>query len=180
MKYSLWLLVPAVILATLLACSQKQSQDTLLDPDEPPLLLEELDENGAGRPEPDGPVADNYRCHVCHMNFDGENFSTMHARANVGCEDCHGKSYAHCSDEDNITPPDVMFPKDKINDSCFECHDKDDVKEEAGHKKFYAGESDHEYCTECHATKHKVPVRTRRWNRKTGELIEDDKVRMIE
>jgi hypothetical protein len=116
--------------------------------------------------EPDGPVADNSRCYVCHINFDGEKLTAIHARANVGCENCHGASDAHCSDEDNITPPEIMYPAAKINSSCWKCHP--DGKLSGGM----------EYCTDCHG-EHRLSYRTRRWDKETGELIEDDKVRMV-
>ena len=132
--------------------------------EEPLLLLDEVEPSvvgGAG-----GPVADNSRCYVCHINFDGEELTAMHARRDVGCEDCHGASDKHCSDEDNITPPDKMFAKDAINSFCKSCHP--DAKL-GGDKK---------YCVECHG-KHVMEHRTRRWNKKTGELLEDDRVRML-
>jgi len=56
--------------------------------------------------------------------------------------------------------------KAAINDFCKGCHP--DGKLGGGKK----------YCTECHG-KHVMEHRTRRWDKKTGELIEDDKVRML-
>jgi hypothetical protein len=132
---------------------------------EPPLLLEE----GSASEEfgsPTGPVADNSRCHVCHMNYEDEALSIMHARANVGCEQCHGASDAHCSDEDNITPPDIMYPAHKINSFCKSCHPKAKL---GGDKK---------YCVDCHG-EHRLTHRTRKWDKATGNLVEDDKVRML-
>ncbi len=126
-----------------------------------------------------GEGADNSRCLVCHMNFEVEELAQVHAEAGIGCEDCHGSSDAHCSDEDNVTPPDKIYGPADVNPSCRECH-----KDLAGsppsakaHKKILAGGSSTR-CTDCHG-KHRLPVRTRRWDPKTGKLIKDDKVRMI-
>jgi hypothetical protein len=164
----LWMLVLTTIVVAIVACEQqvreKQEQPVLLEEkplllEEPPLLLEEK--------EATGPVADNSRCHVCHINYSEEALAVTHARANVGCEQCHGSSDAHCGDEDNITPPDIMYPPEKINDFCKSCHPKARLGEG---KKF---------CTDCHG-EHRLGYRTRKWDKTTGKLREDDKVRMTE
>ncbi len=120
--------------------------------------------------------ADNSRCHVCHLNFVMEVLSVKHAAADVGCEQCHGPSNAHCADEDNITPPDRMFPRDGVNDACQDCHRRT-LSMTTQHKAV----SPHrlkKVCTDCHG-EHRLNHRTRRWNRQTGELIYDDNVRMM-
>jgi hypothetical protein len=124
MKYfRFFLLIVVLAAATLMVATCKQKtqphQESQAD-DEPPLLLDEpplLLDNGNDEelPPPEGPVADNSRCHVCHINYADEKLAVRHARANISCEQCHGTSDAHCSDEDNITPPDIMFPLQKIN-----------------------------------------------------------------
>ena len=119
---------------------------------------------------------DNSRCHVCHLNFAMEDLSVKHAAANVGCERCHGSSNAHCADEDNITPPDRMFPRDGISDACQECH-RQELPMTAEHKDLLAGKSK-KVCTDCHG-EHRLSHRTRRWDRHTGTLISDDNVRMM-
>jgi len=154
----------------LVGCKEQTNQ-------EPPLKLEEqvdpeplllLDEAPAAE-EPGsstGPVADNSRCFVCHINYQDDKLTSMHAKANIGCERCHGASDAHCSDEDNITPPDIMYPAEKINSFCKSCHPAAKL---GGGKK---------YCTDCHG-EHRLSYRTRKWDKETGKLIEDDKVRML-
>jgi hypothetical protein len=112
------------------------------------------------------------------MNYEEEKLAVVHARANISCERCHGASDAHCSDEDNITPPEIMYPKAKINPSCMMCHpwDKMDVK---AHKPVRRAVADgKKLCTGCHGD-HRLAHRTRRWDKATGKLIADDKVRMI-
>jgi hypothetical protein len=143
----------------------------------PPLLLNEqaaqesllLLEDGNGDENPGldtGRAANNSRCYVCHINFQEDKLTSSHAKADIGCERCHGASDAHCSDEDNITPPDIMYPAEKINSFCKSCHPEAKL---GGGKK---------YCTDCHG-EHRLSHRTRKWDKETGELIEDDKVRML-
>lgn len=142
--------------------------------EEEPLLL--LDEPGEEETRPEV-KADNSRCHVCHINYEDEVLAYQHAVGDVSCEDCHGPSDAHCSDEDNITPPDIMFAREKINPLCLGCHPREKLT--SLHKSFFVDtEKEKKVCTGCHG-EHKLKHRTRRWDKKTRELIEDDKVRML-
>ncbi len=114
-----------------------------------------------------GPVADNARCHVCHLNYSDEELSVTHALGNVGCEKCHGSSDAHCGDEGNVTAPNIFYTKADIDPSCTVCHDPAKpvsgdlyclhvrTPEEAG-----------KLCTECHGA-HRMAVRAVRWDPKT-------------
>ncbi len=176
-KYLCLLAVSVSIVFAVCSCRPKcgkvavaEEEPLLLLDDEPPLLLDELDGEGKAR------GADNSRCHVCHLNFATEELAVNHARGDVGCEDCHGASDEHCSDEDNITPPDIMFPDDKIKPSCLHCH-LDRIKNQKRHRRVLLGEI-RKTCTDCHG-KHKMSHRTRTWNKRTGELLSDDKVRML-
>ena len=175
----LWMLVLATIVVAIVACEhqvkEKQEQPLLLE--EKPLLLEEplllLDED-----EETGPMADNSRCHVCHINYDDEVLAVTHARADINCEKCHGPSDAHCGDEDNITPPDIMYPAAKIRPFCMGCHPKEKI-DIAVHKSVMAKPDAKEaICTNCHG-EHRLGYRTRKWDKTTGKLIQDDKVRML-
>lgn len=115
------------------------------------------------------PAADNRRCLVCHINFDEEELAVAHAKAGVGCVKCHGESNAHSSDEDNVTAPDTMFPKAKLNAACLKCHDKGKLSEI--HKPVLAGtEPKNRYCTDCHG-EHRLAHRTRNWDKETGKLL---------
>jgi len=127
------------------------------------------------RPKP----ADNFYCFVCHMNYDGEKLALDHELAGVGCATCHGVSDRHSADEDGITPPDKMFAHDEVNAYCMTCHAEADVRASSSHEALFdeAAEVKH-VCTDCHG-KHRLSVRTRRWDEKTGELISDDGVRMM-
>jgi hypothetical protein len=86
-----------MVAVVMLACEQKVKEKPLLLED-PPLLLED---------KGTGPVAENRRRQVCYINYSDEVPADIHARANINCEQCPSASDAHCSDEDNITPPDI-------------------------------------------------------------------------
>ncbi|MFO8013137.1 MAG: cytochrome c3 family protein [Phycisphaerae bacterium] len=131
--------------------------------DDPPEAVADAD--------PDERV-DNSRCLVCHGNFRNEELSVVHAAHGVGCEKCHGPSNAHCSDENNITPPDIMYPRDAIIDSCMKCHPADKLSRKDHHVDIFAPKDGKmkKVCTDCHG-KHRIVTRDVRWNRKTGELI---------
>ena len=138
-------------------------------PSEEKLLL--LDEGpqveAPGHPQAPGrPMADNSRCHVCHLNYAQEELAVKHARADVGCAKCHGPSDAHIADESwtsggNGTAPDTMFPRSKINTFCMGCHAADKIDADK-HKAFLAGKSEKKYCTDCHG-KHRLAKRNCRW-----------------
>jgi len=101
--------------------------------------------------------------------------------ANIFC--CHGESERHRSDEDNITPPEIMYPRAKINPTCMMCHPRHEIRHEIHHKKLLAGaktvfdsadeDGDQMYCTDCHAKHHRINFRTIRWNKETGELLNE-------
>jgi Doubled CXXCH motif (Paired_CXXCH_1) len=116
-----------------------------------------------------GPVANNSRCLVCHINFAEEPFALAHAQANIACEQCHGASKAHAGDEDNVTPPEIMFPKAKVNAACLKCHGRAQLSDT--HKPVLDGtETANKYCTDCHG-EHRIRHRSRNWNKETGKLL---------
>jgi len=138
-----------------------QTRPAATKPAEPPLLLED----DAPTTQSSKPLADNSRCHVCHMNFAAEELSTRHARAGVGCATCHGQSDAHIADESwasggNGTAPETMYPAAKINDACMSCHKP--TFDQTKHKDFLAGLTQQKQCTQCHG-KHRMAVRKCRW-----------------
>jgi hypothetical protein len=161
----------AVLAAAVVSCNQKLTTTA-----RPAALLEGPGKVPSSVPPPEGPVADNSRCHVCHINYEEEDLAVNHAKANIGCEDCHGASDAHCSDEDNITPPDIMYPRDDLNSFCLKCHAADKLSDV--HQPILAGTAEEKYCTDCHG-QHRLGYRTRHWDKATGELLRDDGVRMI-
>jgi hypothetical protein len=167
----LWILALATVVIAVVACEQQVREEPPLLLEDPPLLLEDVQETG--------PIADNSRCHVCHINYSDEVLAVTHARANISCEQCHGSSDAHCGDEDNITPPDIMYPPEKIRPFCMGCHTKEQI-DTAVHKSVLAKPDAKEaICANCHG-EHRLGYRTRKWDKSTGKLIQDDKVRMLE
>lgn len=135
----------------------------LLLEDEPALLL---DDDPAAEPG-SGPMADNSRCFVCHVNYMQEELAVRHARANVGCANCHGASDAHIADESwasggNGTAPDIMYPKDKINPSCMACHSREKIDTPQHQPLFAEAASEKKVCTDCHGN-HRLPQRRCKW-----------------
>jgi hypothetical protein len=127
---------------------------------------------------PPGPPADNSLCLVCHVNFEKESLTVVHARCGVGCTRCHGPSDAHRLDEDCVTPPDVMFAKSQIRAFCAACH-AGAAMDIPAHKDVLA-EPDplKACCTDCHG-EHRLNYRTRRWDKITRRLIKDERVRRL-
>lgn len=157
---------------TFIACKEQIKAKS-----EPLLLLEETSPAEVTSESPAGQVADNSRCYVCHANFESEALTLIHARAEVGCKDCHGASDAHCSDEDNITPPDTMYAIEKIKPFCMSCHPKEKIGIAVHDSVMAETDPAKAYCTACHG-EHRLGHRTRRWDKTTRELIKDDGVRM--
>jgi hypothetical protein len=117
----------------------------------------------------------NQSCFVCHDNYKDEYLMLVHAKEEIGCVDCHGESVAHRNDEDNITPPDLMYPLDEIDDACQECHDTHDAPADMIIARWQARcpeKKDVEKiaCTDCHG-RHRLKARTVRWDKSTGELL---------
>lgn len=122
-----------------------------------------------------GPSADNSRCYVCHVNYRKEELASRHERANVGCQKCHGDSSAHCADEDNVTPPDIMYPPEKIAALCLTCHPTD----KSGNPRkpaSAASATKPKYCTDCHGS-HRLSYRVQHWDKTTGKLIPKEEKR---
>jgi Zn finger protein HypA/HybF involved in hydrogenase expression len=130
------------------------------------------------------PFVANPFCLACHLDFDEEELALQHEIFGIGCERCHGESFRHRSDEANVTPPEIMYPKERINPSCMSCHPRQDIRDtkdhqpilEAGLSSFEeatpVGENAKKYCTDCHGSKHRVMrVRAVYWDKATGALL---------
>ena len=124
----------------------------------------------------------NLFCSACHYAFGDEELARQHERAGIGCERCHGESERHRSDEDNVTPPEIMYPKAKINPTCMMCHPRGKIKHVSYHASLLAGaetifdksNNKKKHCTDCHGREHRINVRTIRWNKGTGELLDEE------
>lgn len=121
-------------------------------------------------------------CRACHLDFDEEELALDHELAGIGCERCHGESLRHRSDEANVTPPELMYAKERINPTCMMCHPRNDINHVKDHQPILeAGLSVFEeaapnanakkFCTDCHGYNHRMQNRTTQWNKATGELI---------
>ena len=140
----------------------KDDEPLLLLDDEPLLLLDDDSDTDQHA----GPVADNSRCFVCHINYMQEDIAVLHARSNIGCADCHGDSDAHIADEswswgENGTAPDIMYRLEELNEFCMSCHPKDKIDLEQ-HQPLFAGTGEEKYCTDCHG-EHRLARRKCKW-----------------
>lgn len=136
---------------------------------EAPLLLEDeplllADDPASGEHARKG--ADNSRCYVCHINYVREDLAAKHALADIGCARCHGQSDAHIADESwasggKGTPPEIMYPRAKINAFCLGCHPKDKIDAKR-HKDVLAGTGEKKFCTDCHG-QHRLAKRRCKW-----------------
>ncbi len=173
MKPSLLTLFLAVGLVAGAGCQSNQSPDSpageqAATDDEPLLLLDDkpLLLTDAVSDDYTGPLADNSRCHVCHINYETEDIAVTHARAEIGCADCHGVSDAHIADESwswggNGTAPDIMYTLEKVNPACMKCHPKGQIDLEQ-HEPLFAGTGKEKYCTDCHGN-HRLENRKCKW-----------------
>jgi hypothetical protein len=137
-----------------------------------PLMLDDPTEEQAVATKAAG---ENMACFVCHANYMSEFLAERHARADVGCVNCHGDSFAHRNDENNTTPPEIMYSAEKIDPFCRGCHDSHDVPPDkivARWKELDLNKSDPVpiVCTDCHG-EHRMKVRTVVWDKKTGKLL---------
>ncbi|MHC4626792.1 MAG: multiheme c-type cytochrome, partial [Planctomycetota bacterium] len=94
----------------------------------------QVDESTTGTPAAGKEVAEktftaNEFCAACHYAFGEEELAANHEKAGIGCERCHGESERHRSDEDNITPPEIMYPKNKIMPTCMMCHPRHEIEQ---------------------------------------------------
>ena len=124
------------------------------------------------------PPADNGACFVCHANYEDESMAVSHAKEGTGCVDCHGQSWKHRNDEGNVTPPDVIYPAAKIDPACRKCHEDHNapaVKVIARWQERCPAKTKPSQivCTDCHG-EHRLALRTVRWDKETGKLLNRD------
>ena len=177
MKYAAWLSLLSLVAVFALGYFVDFSGDDVRAIAAPPLSLDGfMDEKLPEAPKEKVKLkVDNFACYVCHGNYDGEELVVSHGKEGTGCIDCHGKSYAHRNDEDNITPPDKMYPLEAVDKMCGDCHDEHIAparevilrwQERCPEKTDPQGI----VCTDCHY-QHRLKRRTVVWNKKTGEVI---------
>ena len=125
------LTVSSLLLVLAASCSFDKQPDTVGADDkttEPTPVVKQV----GPTPKP-GFVANPF-CYACHADFEGEELVAGHEKAGIGCERCHGESERHRSDEANITPPELMYPRAHIDPTCMMCHPRDMIKHVHSHK----------------------------------------------
>jgi len=174
---------PANIQATAVADNEMTNAGgpppLVVDTSTPLLLDEPTEEQLASAATATKAASENAACFVCHANYRTEFLVGRHAQANVGCVNCHGESSAHRNDENNTTPPETIFPADKIEPFCQGCHQGHDVSPgkvvarwlERNIDKTDAGQI---VCTDCHGD-HQMKIRTVIWDKRTGQLLRTNK-----
>jgi len=177
MKHVAWLILLPVSALVVLACFGDFPRDESRALAAPPLSLDGLlDEKLPEAPKMAAKAkVDNSACYVCHGNYETEELVVSHAKEEVGCIDCHGKSSEHRDDEDNITPPDTMYAPGDIKKMCEKCHETHDAPARKVLERWQTRcpaktNPDELLCTDCHY-QHRLDFRTVWWNKKTGELI---------
>jgi len=174
------LIVSGLLLVVAASCSFDKQCDTVAVDDnqaEPAPVVKQVE------PKPNPGFVANPFCYACHADFEGEKLVARHEQAGIGCERCHGESERHRSDEANITPPELMYPRAHIIPTCMMCHPRDMIKHVHSHKAILDGaatifdeekpDAPAKVCTDCHAKNHKMSVRIVRWNKATGEVLEE-------
>jgi len=110
------------------------------------------------------PLGPNAACYVCHMTFVHEEMSVVHKAEQVTCIKCHGLSAAHANDEHiGATPPEVSYPREKIDAACAECHEDHDVPASKVLARFFERKLPPDaapVCTDCHG-RHRIPEAAR-------------------
>lgn len=150
-------------------------------------VCRQLEGKTADKQKEDETFVANPFCIACHYNFDEEELAFKHEIVGIGCERCHGESQRHRSDENNITPPEIMYPRQKINPTCMMCHPRNELKKNLDHNPVLAGSEiifdedagqsvsggsgQNKYCTDCHGKQHRINVRSVRWDKATGKLL---------
>jgi hypothetical protein len=193
LRYSLQVGVLIGALAGLISCEEQVKTDPepilQIDENKPivenPLVAENTAVKENTQAEPIKPTVeldvlsdsnvDNGPCFACHVNFKNEALTTVHAQTNIGCTQCHGLSEAHRSDEDNVTPPDVMFLKVEVKSFCMGCHIGDSMNIPDHESVITQTDPLKACCTDCHG-EHRLNYRTRKWDKTTRNLIKDERV----
>ena len=175
-------LIGSLLLLVAASCSIKQDSQIQTPQDD-----EAIESSNRSNPydyyaRPATATVANPFCRACHLDFDDEHLAATHETAGIGCERCHGESLPHRSDEANVTPPDLMWPKERINSMCMMCHPRHEIEDVEVHKpvletaasifEMVPGEQQETiYCIDCHGREHRMQSRHVRWDKCTGELI---------
>jgi len=87
------------------------------------LFLVSATDEEQGRKEAEEVVLkSNSACMVCHIDFDDEELTVQHWKAEVMCAACHGPCLEHMNDEMAATRPDLLFGRAEVDEMCLQCH----------------------------------------------------------
>lgn len=62
-------------------------------------------------------------CYYCHLDICIELIKSVHGKAKVSCQSCHGESIEHMMVEDNSVKPDSNVSVNHVDIICAQCHD---------------------------------------------------------
>ena len=145
-----------------------------------PLLLDEPGENEQTLADANTPAAkENTACFVCHGNYRTEFIVNSHAQANMSCFNCHGESSAHQNDENNITPPEILYASDKIDPFCKGCHTTHKISPGKIIANYLNKQSEKKNtsCEGCHESDDVPPQKVvNLWKERNLEKIEPEKI----
>jgi hypothetical protein len=139
-----------------------------------PLLLDEpTSDQSGGATSPS--LTRKLICHDCHADFLQDSLSVVHAKQDIACTSCHGLSEAHSGDEENITPPQIMYARGDIAGKCRQCHKTHNATADAVITRWQQRDLQRLKpaelaCTDCHG-EHRMRVRTVLWDKHTGKLL---------
>jgi len=86
------------------------------------LLVAASDEVQRRKEAEDAVLKSNSPCMVCHIDFDEEELTVQHRKADVTCAACHGPCLEHMDDEMAATRPDRLFGRAEVDGMCRQCH----------------------------------------------------------
>ena len=145
-----------------------------------PLLLDEpSEEEQAFAAEATQAANENTACFVCHANYKTEFLANHHAKADIGCFNCHGESSAHQNDENNITPPETLYSADKIDPFCRSCHTAHDILPREIITRWLKKKSEkaNTSCQGCHESDNVPPEKVAtRWKELAIDKTDPDKI----
>ena len=110
----------------------------------------------------------NMLCFVCHVNFAENDAVADHISEGITCAHCHGKSIDHMNDESTMTPPDILYGRNEVEELCIQCHQQTHKDQQAidaflqkwdGQKRENGRNvTEDSICTDCHG-RHTIPRR---------------------
>ncbi|MDD4870406.1 MAG: cytochrome c3 family protein [Kiritimatiellae bacterium] len=174
MRIAVWLIIGFILGGAL----QGAPPPLKVDKSAPLLLDEPVQAKSGSKKTAKQPLTPKSMCYDCHGTYQDDPFSVTHVNKGILCVECHGESEAHKSDEGNITPPEVMYPRDAIMAKCRECHTIRNVVVFTNIVRRHDGslrriKTNDVVCTDCHG-RHLMNVRTVHWDKKTGKLVDSE------